>query len=133
MSLTLLSKSYPLHGARKNVGEYREQFVLCIDNLPCEARFLGIKRVFPVQHRVQDDAAAPDVCNLHEYTPLSSSHPDCSTWELDLHQEGTCHAMVFAMTGAGFMEAQAAGMKMQKAMSGPLTLWPYRHGWRATL
>lgn len=40
---------------------HREQLVVSGDYLPCKARLLGVERVLPIQHSIQDDAAAPDV------------------------------------------------------------------------
>ena len=60
------------HDQVRDYGIYREQLVFSVDDLPSEPRFLGIKGVLPVQHCIQNDAAAPDVRNLQLRRALSA-------------------------------------------------------------
>ena len=53
---------------RSSIGTHRQERVLCRDYLAGKARLLGIEGVPPVQHRVQDHPAAPDVGALRAAT-----------------------------------------------------------------
>ena len=62
-------------------GPHRQELVVRRNNLAGKPRFLRIKGVLPIEHGIQDDTAAPDVCHLQQ---LNSFSPEPGVFRLGL-------------------------------------------------